>query len=131
MGRVVKSFMIKPEWPLQPSTAPIAPHRYTWENDLPDLDSFGLHEWDQMKAAIPYKDGEVVYIDRGGVAVRALIIDAFVRRDEYSGVRRPRYRVMVETAKDTWSKNWEYVFPGFIQRGYLAAGLAPDCEGKL
>lgn len=107
----------------------VAPHRYTWDganNVDGDPSAMPYREW---RKAQPYQPGDVVWIDRDGKAVRAYISDVFVEYDRY-GDRRAKYRVHPETAKGTWSKLWHYTFPGYIQRGYLRAGLAPDCEGK-
>lgn len=131
MTRVMKPHMWPKSFPARADEAQAAPHRYTWDGDLPNLDDFGPGQWQEMMAAVPYQPGDVVYVDRGGDAVKALIIDVWVRRSDWDGRRRPTYRVVMATAKGTWSKLWEKTHPGFIQRGYVAAGLAPDCEGKL
>lgn len=107
--------------------SPIAPHRYTWDDDRPDPAlARDLKTW---RALVPYKEGEAVYVDRGGKAVKALILDVFPDRDS-AGFRRERYRIVVETAKGLWSRSWEYAHPGAIQRGYQRAGLAPDLKGR-
>ena len=121
MGRIVRDWK-----PLRVADLPVAPHRYHWDNPPPDLDDFD--DYKAMKAAIPYSEGEVVYIERGGKAVRALIYVASYYRSDYDGCRRAYFKVQVETAEGLFSKLWEKTWPGFIQRGYQLAGLAPDVD---
>lgn len=128
MGRKVKDW--KPDLV---ASAEVAPHRYLWSgaidavgNVLPDPDA--APDFKAFKAAVPYQAGDVVYVDRGGVPVKARIIDFWWDRDlrERTGEKREMYRVQFETAAGMWSKLWERTHPGFIQRGYKLAGLAPD-----
>lgn len=125
MGRIVKDWK-----PVEVETAEIAPHRYLWSGaigadgqrlgDLADAKTYA-----EAKACIPYKEGEVVYIERSGAAARALIYRVLMDRDRY-GDRRELYRVQVETKDGLFSKMWENAHPGFVQRGYKRAGLAPE-----
>lgn len=122
MGRVVRDW--KPE---KVEDAVMAPHRYTWDSEGSQWDAPDYKTW---LASVPYKAGENVYLDFGGRLVKAHILNV-VRSDDGFGFRREAYTVQVETKTGHWSKLWERTHPGFIQRGYLLAGLAPDCEGKL
>ena len=128
MGRVIKPHMIPAGSPARADDAPVAPHRYTWDGTGVDLDSFGPDQYREMCAAVAYQPGDVVCLERYGVPLKALVLNFWVRRSDWDGSRKVTYRVAVETAKGAWSKQWEMTHPGFIQRGYLAAGLAPDLE---
>jgi len=100
----------------------VAPHRYLWsgiEDVYRDAASYA-----EFMAGVPYKKGEVVWLDHG-TPVKALIVDVFCDRDRF-GDRREKYRVVTETKKGFWSKSWHYTWSGYIQRGYKKAGLAPD-----
>lgn len=131
MGRVIKAYMIPTGSPARADEAEVAPHRYLWNRDGIDLDSFKPEQTKEMYASVEYQPGDVVYVDRGGKPVKALVLDLFIRRAEWDGCRKVKFRVAFETANGSWSKLWEYTHPGFIQRGYLAAGLAPDLERML
>lgn len=113
-----------------PSLATVAPHRYLWSGAiLPNgekaKDLCLCDDYNEAKANIPYLEGEVIWLIRDGKPIRALIIDTHLERDRF-GDRREFYRVVFETKKDTWSKLWEKTWPGFVQKGYKIAGLAPD-----
>lgn len=132
MGRTVKSFMLEPHWPQRADTAEVAPHRYTWEGGRPTLDSFGLDRWKEMMDSVVYQPGDVIWMTGGPKGfVKAMVLSVFVSRSAWDGCRREKYRVVRATAKGEWSKLWEETYPGFVQRGYVAAGMAPDCEGKV
>ncbi len=102
--------------------SPVAPHRYRADVYKPDPKSY-----DEWKKQIPYKPGEVVYMDDFGKPVKAKIIYVFRDHDRF-GFPREKYRVQKATQKGLWSKNWIYIYPGFIQRGYKLAGLAPEMK---
>lgn len=125
MGRTVKDWS-----PVRADAIEPAPHRYLWSgavgaNGQPLGDIAAAPNYADARACIPYSEGEVVYIARGGKAVRALIYRVLIERNRY-GERRELYRVQVETRVGLFSKLWEDAHPGFVQRGYQAAGLAPD-----
>ena len=130
MGRKVKDW--KPDLV---ADAKVAPHRYLYfstvrhdgtpgAKDMADCKNFA-----ERKENLPYVEGEVVYLDRDGKAVKALIYVAHTSgyNDRY-GDPREAYKVQVETASGHWSKLWEIAHPGYIQRGYQRAGLAPDVD---
>jgi hypothetical protein len=129
MGRVVKDWK-----PVEVDSIAPAPHRYLHSGvigdhgqrlgEIEDAPTYGA-----AKSCIPYKEGEVVYVEHNGEAKRALIYKALMDRDRY-GDRREYYLLQVETAKGVFSKLWEKAWPGFVQRGYHRAGLAPDLDGK-
>lgn len=125
MGRIVKDWK-----PIKADEIEIAPHRYLWTGAIgadgqPIGDIALADSYAEAKACVPYKVGEVIYIERSGQAVRALIYSTSWDRNWFSE-RREFYNVQPETKDGTFSKLWERVYPGFIQRGYQRAGLAPE-----
>jgi hypothetical protein len=119
MGRIVRGWT-----PDKVADATVAPHRYTWDGKgQPDLDE--CKGYREILAAIPYKEGEAVYVQRGERAVKARIYRVHYERDRF-GERRAVFMVQFETAAGLWSKAWARTWAGFIQRGYALAGLAPD-----
>lgn len=127
MSRIVKNW--KPE---KVEDFPVAPHRYLYSGtilrdgspakDLDLCDSYG-----ERRANMPYRDGEVIYVCDGGGYCRARILLAFWSYN--SGEIREWYTVQRETKKGLWSKRWDRVYPGYIQRGYFRAAVAPELEG--
>jgi len=117
MGRAIK------DWnPTSVCATPVAPHRYTWDRDTG-------HEWmmdrSACRKAAPYAAGDVIWVDVGGKAMRALILAVMVERDHH-GFYRELYRVARETGKGFWAKQWTQAWPGQVQRGYAIAGVAKD-----
>lgn len=111
---------------------PVASHRYLWSGTIladgsPAKEQFLCDSYSEAKANIPYKQGEVVYVERNNMAVKAIVVLAFLDLDSY-GDHRECYRVCVETKAGQWSQLWERAWSGFIQRGYKRAGLAPDVK---
>jgi hypothetical protein len=106
-----------------PSELPVAPHRYLWDAPFDERSVGTLQQW---KETVPYKPGEVVWVQTGrDEAKRAYIMSVIPERDRF-GDRREVYRVRLETNAGTWSKLWRDMWPGHVQRGYRIAGLAPD-----
>lgn len=130
MGRIVKNW--KPDLV---AGATVAPHRYIYNGTFRHDGNPGAKEmadctsYAERRANLPYVEGEVVYLDRNGVAVKALIYVAHTSgyTDRY-GDPREAYKVQIETVSGHWSKLWEIAHPGYIQRGYQRAGLAPDVD---
>lgn len=126
MGRMVKDW--KPDLV---ASAEVAPHRYLWSGAIrpdgePAKELVDCTSFKDRRANVPYAEGEVVYVERSGEAVKARIyVVLTTMRDRY-GDPREAYKVQVATASGHWSKLWEMAHPGFIQRGYKRAGLAPD-----
>lgn len=120
MGRIIRDW--KPE---NVEDFEVAPHRYLWtggkgtESD-PYADTY--KEW---LDSVPYKPGEVVYVDEWDGVKKARILYIFSDHDRY-GDRRERYRIQFATKKGEWSKLYTYTYPGPIQRGYQKMGLAPE-----
>jgi hypothetical protein len=83
---------------------------------LDDFPTWGTRK--EAREANPYKVGDVVWVNDGR---RALVIATFVERlndsDPISDLL-PVLRVRAMTKKGEWSKLWEMVWPGYIQRGY-------------
>jgi hypothetical protein len=118
MGRIVKNWT-----PDRVEDAEVAPHLYTFDGaNTPDGDEL---TWQEFKAKIPYKEGDVVYVEENGAAVKARILNVFFERT-FLGERREKFKIQTETKRGLWSKSWTYTYPGFIQRGYKRAGLAED-----
>jgi hypothetical protein len=113
-----------------------APHRYTWDADQIDgsfkiIDGEVVPRGRDFVALAPYKVGDVVYIVWGEGFALAYISHVGYDYDMY-GDRRHKYRVHKANKRgDTFSKTFHYTWPGMIQRAYVRAGLAPDCEGKV
>lgn len=105
----------------------VAPHRYLWDRTTPDDLAVTVRE---VIAAAPYKPGEVVYVVYGDSYRKAMIYSVSVDRNIYDEWREC-YRVFPETKAGLWSKLYYTAHPGYIQRGYQRAGLAPEMpEGK-
>lgn len=126
MPRVVR------EWkPIMVDDLDVAPHRYRYTGTIgPDgqeLKDVGLcDEYREAMQNVPYREGEVVFVEGPkGKPERALIHTVYLRRDRF-GFRVERYKIQRQTAKGLFSKLWEQSAPGFIQRGYQQAGLAPE-----
>lgn len=105
------------------ANAVVAPHRYTWDRD----DGVMEKGYRQTIDLAPYKVGDVVLVEVGNTAVKAIVLSVLAYRDRY-GDYQEYYRVARETKKGLWAKVWCNTFPGFIQRGYALAGLAPDVK---
>jgi hypothetical protein len=113
-------------WPEAPcDTYAVAPHRYLYtggEGTESDPYAPSHAAW---KASVPYKEGEVVYVEVGGQAKRVLIIHVLRDRDRFDDPRE-KYRGLLETKKGYWAKQFTDWYPGYVQRGYQRAGLAPE-----
>lgn len=125
MGSLIKHFQ-----PVRVDSLEVAPHRYTWRSERPDPDDAPTYR--EFIAAVAYKEGEVVYIegfDSEGKPspTKARILGVFRERDTM-GFFREKYRIQRATKKGLFSQRFEYTHPGFIQRGYQQAGLAPDID---
>lgn len=120
MTRVVKEFLIEPEWAATPDVATMAPD-YWNDPQFSDAADYGTAaDFDEFLRRVQYKPGDVVWVEVGPEAKRARIIGIYPERDRH-GFRRPKFRVQFETQAGTWSKNWEHTHPGFVQRGYQKA----------
>jgi hypothetical protein len=101
---------------------PVAPHRYKWDAVTPDDLAI---TWREVRDAAPYKAGEVVFVVYGDGFRRAIISSVEVTKDA-SDFWRECYHVFPETKAGQWSKLYYVAHPGFVQRGYQRAGLAPE-----
>ena len=115
-----------------PADTQVAEHRYLWTGSVDELErellasERGTEARRRFLALVPYKAGEVVYIEHAGGCAKAYISAVLCDYDRY-GDRQEVYRVHRLTADGKrFSKSWCYVYPGFIQRGYRLAGLAPE-----
>lgn len=111
--------------PVAVDSLPVAPHRYLWDAP-PTLD--GDVPYKEWVLSVPYKRGEVIWFLHNGEHKRGLIVRLEIDRD-LQGDKREAYMVRPETKSGYFSKRLIKTYPGFIQRGYHAAGLAPDYKG--
>lgn len=104
-----------------PSTEPVESHTVApYRAEQPDGYVKAMRLRDFLNAC-PYQQGDVIYVERDGKPVKAIVGMVFNDYDRYDD-RRPKYRVHLATAKGEWSRNWIYVWPGHIERGYALAG---------
>ncbi len=75
----------------------------------------------EARETSPYKKGDVFLVlhDEKPKRARAIMVSGHYLRTQDQYV--PRYRVQLETSKGVWSKLWNNVWPGDIQRGFEAA----------
>jgi hypothetical protein len=99
----------------------VAPHRYRYDAPLGTIPT----SWKEVKEAAPYKPGDVVYVIYGDGFARAYIHAIGCKRDFYGDLCET-YEVRRETKAGHWSKRTYVAHPGFIQRGYQRAGMAPE-----
>lgn len=104
------------------ATFTVAPHRYTWNREVPEPTSLT-----EARKAAPYQAGDVVYVVHGDSFRRAYVHQVIGTFDRY-GDRREAYWVLGENKDGTFSKRAHKVYPGQVQRGYQRAGLAPDLD---
>jgi hypothetical protein len=119
MSRVIRNW--KPD---RVEDTPVAEHRYRWDTADETWKADSYREW---LALVPYKVGEVIMVSCGDHALRTRILDVLSERDRF-GDRREVYRVQYETKSGLWAKLYQRIHPGFVQRGYWLAGLAPDLD---
>ena len=100
----------------------VAPHRYLWNAPVADPMPF---TWREVRDAAPYKVGDVVFVVHGDTFRRAYIATVGVDKDSWDDWREC-YHVLPETKAGRWSKVYYIAHPGYIQRGYQRAGLAPE-----
>lgn len=101
---------------------PVAPHRYKWDAVTPDDLAI---TWREVRAAAPYKVGEVVFVVHGDGFRKAIVYAVQIHMGN-DGFWREAYAVFPETKSGEWSKLYYVAHPGYIQRGYQRAGLAPE-----
>lgn len=102
----------------------VAPHRYRYDKPH-DPEAAIPITWRDVRDAAPYKAGEVVFVVHGDGFRRAIIHLVDVTKDG-ADFWRECYRVFPETKAGQWSRLFYVAHPGFIQRGYQRAGLAPE-----
>lgn len=102
----------------------VAEHRYRWDapSDPAELDRT---TWKQVRDASPYKAGEVVYVVYGDTYAKAYIHEVSCERNYYDELRE-YYIVRRETKAGRWANQTYKAHPGYVQRGYQRAGLAPE-----
>lgn len=124
--RIDQALSNLPDTPV--ADTPVAPHRMKWDASL-DVEPKD-NKYSSFLETAHYKVGEVVMVVYGDGFARARIVNVTAQR-KYDGDLGHQYRVQRETKKGKWGRNLYYTWPGYIQRGYLRAGLAPDLEGKI
>lgn len=108
----------------------VAPHRYTYTK-LVGGESLINPTFKEVKEAAPYKVGEVVYVAYGDGFAKCYI-SYVAARVNHEGDKVEYYFGRRETKKGEWCKREYTVYPGYIQRGYYRAGLAPEIpEGVM
>ena len=122
-----------PQHSLPPVTEfEVAPHRYLW-NAPTGAETLSVSDSmvpSKVRAAAPYQRGDVVWVIHGGGFIRAYIEHVLVRYKDGDLVEY--YRVRHENKNGQWSRVVKDAFPGYIQRGYYRAGLAPEIpKGEL
>lgn len=105
----------------------VAPHRYLYTELVGAEALLGVPEptYKEVKAAAPYKVGEVVYAIYGDIFAKVIITYVYAQRTIHGDLREV-YMGRRETKKGTWHKRPYELHPGYIQRGYQRAGLAPE-----
>lgn len=103
---------------------PIAPHRYRYD-EAQALDAIPNPTWRQVRENAPYQAGEVVYVVAGDSYNLAYIVRVSAARGLYDDLRET-YVVRPATKQGRWAKREYIAHPGYIQRGYHRAGLAPE-----
>lgn len=102
----------------------VAPHRYLYTKTVETGDIVRL-SYQQAFEAAPYKAGEVIYVVHGDGFRRAYIHGLLAKKNSWD-MWREAYWVRPETKAGLWAKRHYIAHPGYIQRGYQRAGLAPE-----
>lgn len=115
--------LIKNWTPITVEEAAIAPNYYTFDGNLDTTIASAAADGKirEFIASVPYKKGDVVWIEDGDRAILALISDVGFELDRYDD-RRAKFRIQKATKAGTFSKQFSYAYPGHIQRGYEKAG---------
>lgn len=103
---------------------PVAPHRYLWNGPF-DPAELERTTSKAVKAAAPYRPGEVILVLHEGGYRKAYVHAVGCARDRFGDLRET-YAVRLETKGGLWSKALRTVHPGFVQRAYQRAGQAPE-----
>lgn len=105
----------------------VAPHRYLYTELVGAEALLGLPEptFRQVKEAAPYRAGDVVYAVYGDSFAKVYIHYVAARVNQY-GDKVEYYIARRETKEGQWSKRTYECHPGYIQKGYQRAGLAPE-----
>lgn len=110
--------------PTTPPDAPVAPYRL----------SLGSYETSrEAQHSAPYQKGDVVWVERrkGLPPVRAVILRVAPFRQDMRFGRVARFAHVVQlrwlvaalhSSGTRWNQTAFYTWPGYIQRGYIAAG---------
>lgn len=117
MTRIIRDWT-----PERVDDTPVAPHRFRWDDDRYTPEPASYRE---VREGSPYQPGDVVYVVYGDGYIRARVLAVFPYRDRNDDWAW-RFRVQRETKAGYWSKLYTDTWPGYIQRGYQRAGLAPE-----
>ena len=118
--------LIKDWKPVSSIDAEVAPNYYDAKADLDTtiVSVCGDGKGRAFVDSVPYKAGDVVWVEDGNKAVLALISGVWFELDR-NEFRRAKFRIQKATKAGTFSKQFSYTYPGFIQRGYEKAGNDP------
>lgn len=114
--------LIKNWQPVSVEGAETAPNHYAYAGraDTTIYSTAGDGKIREFLASVPYKKGDIVWLEDGDRAILALISDVTFELDRF-GDRRAKFRIQKATKAGTFSKQFSYTYPGFIQRGYEKA----------
>ena len=114
--------LVKNWTPVSVADAVVAPDYYEYSSNLDTtIDSVAADgKIREFLASVPYKAGDVVWVEDGDIAVLALISGVYFELNRYDE-RRAKFRIQKATKAGTFSKQFSYTFPGIIQRGYERA----------
>lgn len=113
MTRLVRGDM--PEGAPAPDGPVIA---YPEDGILPDE----VYKPSEVRRETNIHRGDVVwYESETGEPVKALVLRVFPHYQERGGYYIPKYRVVRATRAGTWSRQWNYTYPGMIERAYERA----------
>ena len=101
----------------------LAPHRlrYDTEDPVPETHI-------EARKTAAYQPGEIIALERDGKLRFAIVDHVMTGRDLYGDIRA-YWRVRLFRPDGTLASPYRrqpYAWPGFVQRGYKLAGLAPE-----
>jgi hypothetical protein len=98
----------------------ITPQRYlNTPFDLEDFPRYGTRI--EARAANPYKVGDVIWAENGRPALVVVVHVDRIHEGDVTSPLLPRLKIRPQTVKGEWAKNWVYIWPGGIERGYEKA----------
>lgn len=101
----------------------LSPHRMRFDTETAAYESYT-----HARTTAPYQKGDIVAVCHNGKLKFALIDNVLVERRSF-GEYRPYWRVRFMRKDGSFPapyKRQPYIYPGYVQRGYWMAGLAPE-----